>query len=73
MHEISREDDEKLIYVSTVEEYALRHRLRVCDTLRLFKKNSIEKILKSQYEVLHMMEISDSVSLVENVLERVNA
>lgn len=73
MYGLSREDDEKLIYVSTAEEYALRHSLRVCDVLRLFKKNSIEKLLKSQYEVLHMLDISESVSMVESVLRRVNA
>lgn len=73
MYGLSREDDEKLIYVSTAEEYALRHSLRVCDVLRLFKKNSIEKILKSQSEVLHMLDISESVSMVESVLRRVNA
>lgn len=72
MHGISREDDEKLIYVSTVEEYALRHSLRVCDVLRLFKKNSIESLLSSQYEVIHMLDISESVSMVESVLGRVN-
>lgn len=73
MYGLSREDDEKLIYVSTAEEYALRHSLRVCDVLRLFKKNSIEKLLKSQYEVLHMLDISESVSMVESVLRRMNA
>lgn len=70
MYGLSREDDEKLIYVSTVEEYAFRHGLPVCDVLRLFKRNSIEKLLKSQYEVLHMLDISDSVSMVENILGR---
>ena len=71
MYGLSREEDEKLIYVSTVEEFAFRHGLPVCDVLRLFKKNSIEKVLKSQYEVLHMLDISDSVSMVESILGRV--
>lgn len=70
MYGLSREDDEKLIYVSTVEEYAFRHGLPVCDVLRLFKRNSIENLLKSQYEVLHMLDISDSVSMVESILGR---
>lgn len=70
MYGLSREDDEKLIYVSTVEEYAFRHGLPVCDVLRLFKRNSIETLLKSQYEVLHMLDISDSVSMVESILGR---
>ena len=70
MYGLSREDDEKLIYVSIVEEYAFRHGLPVCDVLRLFKRNSIEKLLKSQYEVLHMLDISDSVSMVESILGR---
>ena len=70
MYGLSREDDEKLIYVSTVEEFAFRHSLPVCDVLRLFKRHNIEKLLKSQYEVLHMLEISDSVSMVESILGR---
>lgn len=70
MYGLSREDDEKLMYVSTVEEFAFRHGLPVCDVLRLFKRHSIEKLLKSQYEVLHMLEISDSVSMVESILGR---
>lgn len=70
MRELSIEDDEKLIYVSTVEEYAFRHGLKVSDVLRIFKKYGIEKLLKSQYEVLHMLDISDSVSMVEGILGR---
>ena len=71
MRELSREDDEKLIYVSTVEEYSFRHDLPVCDVLRLFKRNNIDKLLKTQYEVLHTLDISDSVSMVESILGRV--
>ena len=70
MYGLSREDDERLIYVSTVEEFAFRHSLPVRDVLRLFKKNSIEKLLKSQYEVLHMLDIRDSVSMGESILGR---
>ncbi len=40
------------------------------DVLRLFKKNSIPSILRSQYDVLHMLGIRDSVSMAEKILER---
>lgn len=65
-----RVDDENLMIVSTVEEYAFLHNAKTTDVLKLFKKNNIASILRSQYDVLHMLDIRDSVSMVEKILER---
>ncbi len=65
-----RVDDENLMIVSTVEEYAFLHKMKTTDVLMLFKKNNIASILRSQYDVLHMLDIRDSVSMVEKILER---
>lgn len=65
-----RTDDENLMIVSTAEEYAFLHKMKTPDVLILFKKNNIASILRSQYDVLHMLDIRDSVSMVEKILER---
>ena len=68
-----RNDEENLIYVSTAEEYACLHKMATADVLALFKVNDIADILRSQYDVLHTLDIRDSVSLVEGILARANA
>ena len=72
MSEIRRQE-ENLIIVSTVEEYALKHNMDVSDVLRLFSKYNVLKILRSQYDVLHMMDLSESLDFVENFLGRIGA
>lgn len=68
-----RTDDEKLMFVSTAEEYAFLHKMKLADVLKLFKNNNIEEVIKSQYDVLHMLDIRDSVTMVEKILGRVKA
>ena len=63
-----RTDDENLMIVSTAEEYAFLHGMRMPDVLRLFKKNNIASILRSQYDVLHMLDIRDSVLMLRSSL-----
>ena len=72
MSEIRRQE-ENLIIVSTVEEYALKHNMDVSDVPRLFSKYNVQKILRSQYDVLHMMDLSESLDFVENFLGRIGA
>ena len=68
----NRTDDENLMIVSTAEEYAFLHNMKMADVLKLFKKNNIASIIRSQYDVLHMLDIRDSVSMAENILGRTN-
>lgn len=63
-----RERDADLIVVAAVEEYGLRHCMPVKDVLSLFKKHDIMGLLRSQYEVLHMMDLSEGVDLAESAL-----
>ena len=71
--EDTRKQEENLIIVSTVEEYALKHQMKVSDVLRLFSKNKIGQILRSQYDVLHMLDLSESLDFVETYLGRAKA
>ena len=68
----NRTDDENLMIVSTAEEYAFLHNMKMADVLKLFKENNIASIIRSQYDVLHMLDIRDSVSMAENILGRTN-
>ena len=61
------------INYNLVEEYALKHNMDVSDVLRLFSKYNVLKILRSQYDVLHMMDLGESLDFVENFLGRIGA
>ena len=64
------ERDANLIVVATVEEYGLRHHMPVKEVLSLFERNNIVALLRSQYEVLHMMDLSEGANFAESVLQR---
>ena len=64
----SRVQEEDLIIVATVEEYAFKHNMAVPDVLHLFCKHKILQLLRSQYEVLHMLDLSESLDFVETYL-----
>lgn len=66
----TRTHDENLILVYAAEEYALKYEMNVADVLYLFRENKIPQMLRSQYEVLHMLDLSESLELVESVLGR---
>lgn len=56
--------------VSVVEEYAFKHQMKVPDVLRLFSANHIQQMIRSQYEVLHMLDLSESLDYAEAFLSR---
>lgn len=66
---MSGEEQEKdLIVVTAVEEYSQAHQMPVRDVLALFIKHHVPEILRSQYEVLHMLDLSESAQYAEAVL-----
>lgn len=66
----TRTHDENFIIVYAAEEYALKHNMKTSDVLKLFSDNDIMQMLRTQYEMLHMMDLSESLDLVEAVLGR---
>lgn len=66
----TRVQEENLIIVSTTEEYALKHGMNVADVLRLFSVHKIQELIRSQYEVLHMLDLNESLDMVEAILGR---
>lgn len=69
----TRIQEENLIIVTAVEEFALKHGMKVSEVLQLFSENHIQQILRSQYDVLHMLDLSESLDLVESILGRTSA
>lgn len=63
------ERDTNLIVVAAVEEYGLRHKMQVKEVLSLFQRHNIGALLRSQYEVLHMMDLSEGADFAEDVLQ----
>ena len=57
-----------LIFVITTENYATRHRMSILNVLKLFSKNNIYNLLRSQYEVLHTLDFDESLEFVEDYL-----
>lgn len=65
------ERDSNLIVVATVEEFGLRHQMPVKEVLSLFKQYNIIALLRSQYEALHMMDLSEGADFAESILQGV--
>lgn len=65
-----QEQESNLIVVSATEKYASRHNMKVSDVLLLFKKYNVFKMLRSQYNVLHMLALEESADFVEEFLSR---
>ncbi len=66
---IQEEREANLIVVAAVEEYSLRHHMPVKEVVSLFKRHGITVLLRSQYEVLHMMDLGEGANFAESVLE----
>lgn len=64
-----RERDADLIIVASVEEYGMRHHMPVKEVLPLFEKHNIFALLRSQYDVLHMMDLSEGADVAESILQ----
>lgn len=67
------EREANLIVVAAVEEYGLRHHMPVKEVLSLFERHHIVDLLRSQYEVLHMMDLSEAANFAESVLQGAEA
>jgi len=65
-------NDENLLVVVAVEEYARRHRISTNDTLGLFLKYDITESIRKCYDTLHTQDIYECVSFAEDILNRKN-
>lgn len=66
---IQDERDANLIVVATVEEYGRRHQMSTKDVIKLFNDHHLVELIRSQYDVLHMLDLGEGASFVEDVLK----
>lgn len=68
---MSRQEEREanLIVVAAVEAYGVRHHIPVKEVLSLFEQYDIADLLRSQYEVLHMMDLGEGANFAESVLQ----
>lgn len=60
--------DADLIVVAAVEEYGWRHKMSSQDVIKLFNEHGILKLIRSQYEVLHMLDLGEGALFAEEIL-----
>ena len=63
------ERESNLIVVAAVEEYGARHHMPVKEVLSLFERYDIADLLRSQREVLHLMDLGEGAKFAESVLQ----
>ncbi len=63
------ERESNLIVVAAVEEYGAHHHMPVKEVLSLFERYDIADLLRSQREVLHMMDLGEGAKFAESVLQ----
>jgi hypothetical protein len=67
---MNKERDQNLMLVAAVEGYSQRHNMEPSDVLKLFIKNNINTLIRSQYETLHTQSLDESASFAEDILNR---
>jgi len=61
--------DCNLIIVSVVENYADKHNMTSKDVLLLFKQYNLLETIRSQYDVLHMLDLDEAEEFAEELLQ----
>lgn len=62
--------DANLIVVTALDGYAYNHRISTSDAAKIFKKNDMFTLIRSQYDVLHTLSLDESIQFAEDVLRR---
>ncbi|MCD7823554.1 MAG: DUF3791 domain-containing protein [Oscillospiraceae bacterium] len=65
---IKKESD--LIVVAVAEEFGYKKNMEMSEVLKLFEDKGIFELLRSQYDVLHTLDLSEGTEYVEDYLAR---
>jgi hypothetical protein len=65
-----RTRDENLLVVAAVEGYSRRHGTPARDTIDLFSRNGILRLIRDSYAALHTQSLDESVEFAEDALGR---
>jgi uncharacterized protein (DUF433 family) len=66
-------NNENLLVVIAVEEYARRQGISTNETLQLFIKYGVTGAIRQCYETLHTQDIYECVSFAEDIIKRKSA
>lgn len=64
--------DSNFLIVAAVEEYAFRHHMKTEDVIYKFKRHNIFSAIRSQYKVVHMLDLGEASLFVEDMLRKVS-
>lgn len=64
--------DNDLIVIAVVEEYAQKHNMETAAVLQLFNEHNILPLIRSQYAVLHMLDLDEAELFAEDMLRQVS-
>ena len=62
--------DCNFLVIAAVEGYAQKHGLMVADVIKLFTQHDIISAIRSQYPVLHMLDLDEAEGFAEALLKR---
>ena len=65
--------DENLLVVTAVETYSRRHNVPARETLRLFAREGLLRLIRDNYPALHTQCLDESADFAEDVLARTGA
>ena len=63
-------NDCTFLVIAAVEGYAQKHGLAVADVIKLFNQHDIISAIRSQYPVLHMLDLDEAEGFAEDLLKR---
>jgi len=64
------ERDENLMIVVAVEGYSQKHKISPQDTLSLFMRNDVNRLIRKNYGALHTQCFEEPLLFAEDVLAR---
>lgn len=64
--------DNNLIVIAAVEGYAQKHNMETAAVLQLFNEHNILPLIRSQYAVLHMLDLDEAEIFAEDMLGQVS-
>ena len=62
--------DCNFLVIAAVKGYAQKHGLMVADVIKLFNQHDIISAIRSQYSVLHMLDLDEAEGFAEDLLKR---
>ena len=66
----SIENDKNLLVIEAIEGFAFNHNISSSESLEIFNKYDLIKLIRSQYDVLHTQSLEESIEFIEAVVRR---